>query len=197
MATIHRDVEFLYEVGSLRNVQRGWLQHLATDCASDLEHILRVQLLALALARHEGVGNEELILKMALVHDLAESRTADHSIVQKVYVQEDEERALHDLFAGTSLQHLQEAATLYAARELPQAKIVKDADNLDVDLELKEIEERGHLLPGKWRRFRKMVRDEKLYTESAKRFWDEIQTSDPASWHMTMNKWIAVPTAGR
>jgi putative hydrolase of HD superfamily len=196
MVNIARDIELLYEIGSLRNVQRGWLQHLGTSCASDLEHTMRVMFLALALARREGAGNEELIMKMALVHDIAETRTSDHSIVQKVYVKEDEEAAMHDMLLDTSLSNLEEIAKLYAARECIEAKLVKDADNLDVDLELRELEERGHQLPKKWAMFRKLVRDEKLYTQSAKLFWDEIQSSDPAAWHLTTNKWTKIPTAG-
>ena len=197
MANIARDIELLYEIGSLRNVQRGWMQHLGTSCASDLEHTMRVMFLALALARREGYGNEELIMKMALVHDIAETRTADHSIVQKVYVKENEEAAIHDMLSDTSLSNLEDIAKLYAARESIEAKLVKDADNLDVDLELRELEERGHQLSKKWATFRKLVRDEKLYTQSAKLYWDEIQASDPASWHLTTNKWTKIPNAGR
>lgn len=196
MANIARDIELLYEIGSLRNVQRGWLQHLGTNCASDLEHTMRVMLLALALARREGVGKEELIMKMALIHDIAETRTSDHSIVQKVYVKENEGAAIHDILSDTSLSNLEDVAKLYTVRESIEAKLVKDADNLDVDLELRELEERGHQLPKKWATFRRLVRDEKLYTKSAKLFWDEIQASDPASWHLTTNKWTKIPTAG-
>jgi putative hydrolase of HD superfamily len=197
MTDIFRDIELMYEIGSLRNVQRGWLQHLGTNCASDLEHTMRVMFLALALARREGAGNEELIMKMALVHDIAETRTADHSIVQKVYVEADEESAIHDMLVDTSLSNLENVVKLYCARETIEAKLVKDADNLDVDLELKELQEQGHQLPKKWAVFRKLVRDEKLYTKSAKAFWDEIQASDPSSWHLTTNKWLRMPTAGK
>ena len=62
-----------------------------------------------------------------------------------------------------------------------EAKIVKDADNLEVDIELKELEERGSQLPKKWQAVRRMVRDEKLYTQSAKELWDEIQKADVSS----------------
>jgi len=45
-----RDLELLFEIGSLRHICSGWRQHLATDCANDLEHTVRVAFLALALA---------------------------------------------------------------------------------------------------------------------------------------------------
>ncbi|TSC76779.1 MAG: putative hydrolases of HD superfamily [Parcubacteria group bacterium Gr01-1014_33] len=193
-----RDIEFLFEIGSLRNVERGWKQHLAVDCASDLEHSFRVAFFALILARREGVKNEEKIIKMALVHDLAETRTSDLSYVQKVYVSADEARAAEDLFDGTSLGDLNKNILHeFEARESIEAKIVKDADNLDIDLELKELEERGSKLPKKWGQFRKKVRDEKLYTQSAKKFWDELQKRDVASWHLNANKWLKIPHAGK
>lgn len=198
MATVNRDLEFLFEVGSLRDVPRGWRQHLGMDCASVLEHTVRVVFLALLIARREGFTDEEKILTMALVHDLAETRTSDLSYVQKVYVDTDEARATTDVFAGTSLEDFNsQLLAEFEKRESPAAKIVKDADNLDIDLELRELEERGSKLPAKWRGFRKMVRDEKLYTQAAKDLWDHLQTVDVASWHLTANKWLKLPNAGR
>ncbi len=193
-----RDIEFLFEIGTLRNMDRGWKQHLAMNCASDLEHSFRVALLALMLARREGAKDEEKILKMALVHDLAEARVSDHSYMQKVYVQADEARAAEDLFRGTMLDDLRSKILHeFEERQTIEAKIVKDADNLDIDLELKELEEAGSKLPAKWAETRRKVREEKLYTASAKAFWDEIQGADPAAWHLFSNKWYKVPHAGK
>lgn len=194
----NRDIDFLYEIASLRNVPRGWRQHLGFDVASDLEHTFRLIWLALLISRMEKQGDENLIIKMALVHDVAETRTSDHSYVQKVYVTADESRAADDMFKGTMFGDLREVLSRYEKRDSVEAKIVKDADNLDIDLELKEIEELGSKLPGKWEKAnRRMVRDQKLYTESAKKIWDEIQTSDPSNWHRNMNKWITDPNAGK
>jgi len=193
-----RNIDFMYEIGSLRHVPRGWRQHLGFDVASDLEHTFRLIWLALLISRMEKQGDENLIIKMALVHDVPETRTSDHSYVQKVYVTADEERAANDMFKDTAFADLRVILAKYESRDSIEAKIVKDADNLDVDLELKEIEELGSQLPKKWEKLnRRMVRDEKLYTESAKKIWDEIQQSDPSNWHRNMNKWITDPTAGK
>lgn len=194
----HRDIEFLYEVGSLRNTDRGWLQHLGMPCASVLEHTMRVMWLAMMIGRREGNVDEEKIMKMALVHDIGETRTSDLSYIQKVYVTADEERAVHDLFDGTIVANYEEVSKEYELRLSLEAKIVKDADNLDLDLEMRELQERGHQLPQKWfDNHRRTMRDNKLYTESAKQMWDEIWESDPADWHMQSNKWMKHPNAGR
>ena len=196
MAT-NRDLEFLFEIGSLRNLQRGWRQHFGMDCANDLEHTLRVIWLALILARKEKDVSEEKIIKMALVHDVEETRTTDLSYIQKVYVKADDERAAKDLFEGTALVDFYQVFEEYKGRKSLEAKIVKDADNLEVDMELKELEERGSQLPKKWLAVRRMIRDEKLYTQSAKEMWDEIQKADVASWHLVANKWLKIPEAGK
>ncbi len=195
---MNRDIDFLYEVGSLRNVPRGWRQHLGFDVASDLEHTIRMIWLALIISRMEGKGDENKIIKMALVHDVAETRVSDLSYVQKVYVKADEEKAADDMFDGTIVNDYRKILHEYEERDSIEAKIVKDADNLDVDLELKEIEEMGSKLPQKWTpNNRRLVRDQKLYTESAKKLWDLIQESDPSNWHRNMNKWLTDPNAGK
>ena len=193
-----RDIEFLYELGSLRNIQRGWRQHFGMDVANDLEHTVRVVWLAMLIARMEGVKNEEKIIKMALVHDMAETRVSYHSYVQKVYVQADEHSAANDLFAGTSFEDLNtDTLKEYEERQCIEAKIVKDADNLDVDLEMRELEQKGSKLPSKWMENRALVRNEKLYTESAKKLWDSLNEVDVDSWHMETNKWNRIPDAGK
>lgn len=193
-----RNIEFLFEIGSSHNLQRGWRQHLGMDCANDLEHTLRVIWLALIIARKEKVKNEEKIIKMALVHDVEETRTSDLSYVQKVYVKADGQRAAKDLFNGTVLNDFYESIFKeYEERKSIESKIVKDADNLDVDLELKELEERGSQMRKKWSTFRKKVRNEKLYTRTAKEMWDDIQKADVSSWHLVANKWLKIKKAGK
>ncbi len=199
--SLERNIEFLYEIGTMRNIQRGWRQHLGTDCANVLDHTIRVQWLALILARMETeqgkTVNEDKVLKMALVHDAPETRTSDLSYVQKVYADEKEDKAAHDMFEGTIMADFySDIHKEYHERQSLEAKIVKDADNLDVDFELCELAERGSLLPGKWKGHRQLIRDEKLYTDSAKKLWDNLGKVDVGQWHLNANKWVHIPKAG-
>jgi putative hydrolase of HD superfamily len=184
-----RDLDFLYEIATLRNVPRGWRQHLGMDCASVLEHIVRVAFLALIIARHEK-ADENKVLKMALFHDLPEARVSDLSYVQKVYASADEERATADMLSGTSLEDFTGLFGEEQKRETLEAKIVKDADNLDIDLELRELASIGSPLPEKWKHIRKAVRDKKLFTKTAKKIWYYIQNSEVHAWHLSMNKYL-------
>lgn len=175
-----RDLHFLYQLGSLRHVQRSWRQYFGTDVATDLEHTLRVAFIALMLAKMEGGADEEMILKMALVHDLAESLTGDLTPVQKKYVQINEEQAIHDLFTGTLLEEYIAVLKRYMERVCVESRIVKDADRLDIDLEIRELAVRGHDM-NKWKERRKTIVNE-FSTKSAREFWHAVQDSDPSSW---------------
>ncbi|MGH7141755.1 MAG: HD domain-containing protein, partial [Minisyncoccia bacterium] len=161
----NRDIEFLFEIGSMKNVDRSWSQMLGMKCATNLEHSFRVAFVALLIARREAAAHrakgisEEKILKMALIHDLPEARTQDLHYIGKVYASTNDEKAAADLFAGTTFRDLNEDILHeYERRESFEARAIKDADNLDVDIELKELEERGSALPKKWAANRRIVR---------------------------------------
>ncbi|MDD4988977.1 MAG: HD domain-containing protein [Candidatus Pacebacteria bacterium] len=193
-----KNLQFLFEIGTLRNMQRGWYQHFGMEVASVMEHSMRVVFLALLIARKEGVKNEEKILKMAIAHDLSETRTSDLCYMQKVYVEEDDKRAIHDLFSGTIFSDFDEKILKeYKERKTIEAKIVKDADNLDIDIELKELEERGSKLPAKLQPTREFVRKTKFYTKTAKKLWDAVQKENISEWHLHTNKWYKIKNAGK
>ena len=70
----------------------------------------------------------------------------------------------------------------YEKRDSIEAKIVKDADFLDIDLEIKEQEVRGNKIGDGWKNMRLKI-FKKLYTKTAKEIWKAIQTSNPHDWH--------------
>lgn len=180
-----KDLDFFYEIGCLRHIQRTWRQFLNPDFQNLTEHILRVTWVALTIARYEGVDNAEKIMKMALVHDLSESRSVDSNYISRQYVERFEEAAIKDTMAGTAL--FEEFLSIwreYEERTCIEAKIVKDADTLDVDLELKEQEFRGIRLGDDTLAGRQYVAQHKLFTETAKEFFYAIQESNPNDWHV-------------
>lgn len=78
-----KDLDFLYEMGCIRFIQRTWKHFLNADFQNLAEHHFRVAWIALMLAKLEKAQNADKILKMALVHDLAESRTGDVNYLQR------------------------------------------------------------------------------------------------------------------
>ncbi len=186
--TRKRDIELLFEIGCLRYMPRSWKRFFNPDVANNSEHTLRVTWIAWLLSEHEGIGNKEKIIKMALSHDLAESRTGDADYLSRQYVERKETKAIDDIAKNTVFE--KELTILwneYEKRTTPEAKIVKDADNLDVELELVEQEAQGHSIGKLWNNQRKRLVYPKLYTKSAKKLWDKIHESKVNDWHLKAN----------
>lgn len=179
-----RDLEFLFEIGCLRFVQRTWRQFLNPNFANLSEHTLRVIWIALTIAKHEKVEDTAKVIKMALVHDLSESRSVDVHYVSRQFADRHEEEALENTLEKTAVED--EYMSLwreYEKRDCIEAKIVKDADNLDVDFELKEQEARGFTLKHDIQSMRNHVGATKLYTKTAQKMWKQIQKANPNDWH--------------
>lgn len=186
---INRDLNFFYEIGCLRHIQRTWKQFLNPDFQNLSEHMLRVVWIALTLAEYVEESGEKVdrtrLIKMAIVHDLSESRSVDSHYVSRQYVERFEAEAVNDTLEGTSVEAEFKALWHeYEKRECIESKIVKDADTLDVDIELKEQEFRGLRLGDDTLEGRMYVAQEKLHTEAAREFFYAIQESNPNDWHV-------------
>lgn len=178
-----RDLQLLFELGTLRFVPRTWNQFHDPKFANVSEHVFRMLWIALVLAKREGADSGK-VLRMTLVHDITESRTGDVHTLSRYYVQRDEKRALADMLAGTSMAgEAEELMREYRERTTLEAKVVKDADLLDVDLELRELAATGGKYPKKWDEKRRHVADHELLTDSGRKLWQEIQTADPYDWY--------------
>jgi 5'-deoxynucleotidase YfbR-like HD superfamily hydrolase len=74
----HEDLlEFLRNAGDLKMIPRtGWVQAGIKEPESVADHSFRMTLLAMVLSDQMGLDTEKVV-RMALIHDLAESRTGD------------------------------------------------------------------------------------------------------------------------
>ncbi len=180
-----RDLELMFEISAFRNLPRAWVHWLSPHAANHAEHSFRVALYALMISFAEKKGNHEKILKMALLHDLPESRCTDVDHLQRQYVKRDEELAIKDMFAQTVLE--KEAAKLlkeYKERKTIEAQIVKDADLIDVDIEFREIITAGSVMHKKHLSKRRVGVVTKMYTKTARALFDQIHKADPNDWHL-------------
>ena len=165
-------------------MDRVWKHFYNPDVANNAEHTFNVAWIALTLAKMEGITNHEKILKMALLHDIPESRCGDVHYLSRQYVIRKEDEAIKDIFAGTV--HEDEIWSLWREfedRKTLEAKVVKDADNLDVELELRDQEFRGHMMAKTLRGPRNKALYPKLFTKSAKAMWKDVQKANPHDWH--------------
>ncbi|HSD55552.1 MAG TPA: HD domain-containing protein [Candidatus Saccharimonadales bacterium] len=180
------DVNFLFEMGNIRLIDRMWRRFHTTSFANLADHHFRVFWIAMTIAAHEKDVDTGKIAKMALVHDIAESRAGDVDYLARQYVERNEKLAIEDMLQGTGLEaEFYALWEEYEARESLESKIVKDADNLDVDFELAEQAADGNGLKELWKDNRNFVAKSKLYTDTAKRLYEQLEKSNPHDWHNT------------
>lgn len=183
--SLTRDLDFLYEVGTLRFANRTWNQFLNPNSQNLTEHTLRVIWIALILAKHEGVTDTAKVIKMAIVHDVSESRSVDVNYVSRQYADRHEDKAIADTLGGTALsEEFLPIWEEYEHRESLESKIVKDADHLDVDLELKELEAMGNSLGKALMPSREQDLETRFFTKTAQAMWRALRDSDPHHWHL-------------
>lgn len=179
----NRNIEFLYEIGALRYIPRSWRQFLNKNFANQSEHMFRVAWIAMIIAQKENADINKVI-KMALIHDVGESRNTDTNYLTKMYTTRDDDKALQDILQGVAIEH--EFLTLfqeYKERKTLEARIVKDADQLDVDFELQEQYANGVKVKEDFQTYREKV-FEQLFTATAKDMWTSLKESNPHDWHV-------------
>ncbi len=182
---MNRDTQLLFEMGALRRMPRQWFRFFgAADLQNITEHTFRVAWIALVLATREKAGDTGKVVKLALVHDAVESRSTDVDYLSRQYVDRNEGKAAKDIFQDTTLaDEFTKLWKEYEVRETIEAKIVKDADLLDQDMEMREQTALGVPMERLWKEDRRKVVREKLHTKAATDLWDEIYASDPYDWH--------------
>jgi putative hydrolase of HD superfamily len=139
-------LSILTDLQRLKRLDRtGWvLRGLAPGAESVAAHTFGVACAAMMLAdevRARGVEvNVERVLRLALLHDLAEARTGDMPRTMAKYYgaearREAEGAAFEDLIAGLGAEQREEYASLHAEyeeRASVEARLVKAADIVDL-----------------------------------------------------------------
>jgi putative hydrolase of HD superfamily len=182
-------VNFLFEVGILKNTPRSGYQFLGSGSESVAEHSFRVAVIAYLLAKNEPEADMRKVLLMSLSHDFHEARTGDHNYVNKRYVTVDEDKAVRDL--AQELPFGQEIVSLideFNTRETLEARLSQDADQLDFILELKRQLDLGNKLAAEWMRYAV----KRLITDFAKELADEITKTGSSDWWFEKNEdlWV-------
>lgn len=144
-------VDFLFETGILSKTPRSGFHFLGSGQQSVAEHINRVVFIGYALASLEPGVNVEKVLKMCLLHDLAEGRVSDLNYVHQKYTERHEAKAIADLTESLPFgQDMRATLKEYEERQTTEAILAKDADNLEWILALKEQLDIGNARAGSW-----------------------------------------------
>jgi len=177
-----RDIaDLLFEAKFLKEIPRSGFQFLGAGRESVAEHSFMTVFIAFVLSAMEPDIDAQKLVAMCIVHDLPESRIGDLNNVQKVYVRADEPRALEDL-GGTSSLKADIAGLLseFNGGQSPEAKLARDADQLGLILELKDLIDKGYAPAKKWLPY---VLD-RLQTASGKQVAEEILATERDRWWM-------------
>jgi putative hydrolase of HD superfamily len=136
----------------LNRTPRSGLQFLGSGEQSVAEHTYRMMHVAFVLARMslERI-DEPHLLHLVLFHDLPKARTGDHNHMNSKYVTEDLSKVLED--GAREWPNGDEIAAYiheFEAGETTEARLAKDADQLEWLLVLKEQADLGNPHVDEW-----------------------------------------------
>ncbi len=143
-------LSILREVQILKEVDReGWKHRGITNPESVADHTLGVAFLVMMMAEGEDLDVEKA-LKMAMLHDLPESRVGDISHHSPKYPDKVrlEEEAAQEIFEGLFDYH--KLCQEYSKGESPEARLVKAADKLELLAQALKYEIKGHEVSDFW-----------------------------------------------
>jgi len=187
---LKRLANLFIEAGTLKKIARSHRQQFYTDDLSDniAAHSFRVTLIASCIAEILNADVEKVLI-MSLFHDFGEIRSGDQNWVQKRYVKVLDQQIMTDqigdLISGNRFYNF---GIEYEEMESIEAKIVKDADNLEQLLLEKEYFEKGVKIAGDWMKSPSKIT--RLNTDIAKELAELIITSPISDWwsHLWTNK---------
>jgi putative hydrolases of HD superfamily len=141
----------LFEVRILKDIVRSGYAFLGSGKESIAEHSFMTAFICFAMAKMDPDIDCEKLVTMALVHDLAETRTGDLNYVEKKYCKVNEEKAISHLIKhipfGNDIKTLVDE---FNSGETKEAKLANDADQISFILELKKLNDLGSKGPEKW-----------------------------------------------
>lgn len=176
---LKRLAEFLFEAGMLKKTPRTGYQFLGSGGESVADHSFRTTVIGYVLCSMNPEADSNRVVLMCLFHDLPEARTADHNYVNKRYTRVDEKKAVEDQVKGLAFgEDIQKLVEEFNSCDSLEAQIAKDADQLDLILELKEQLDSGNPNASEWLSF--AVR--RLVTNTAKDLAQEILTGHSTDW---------------
>jgi putative hydrolase of HD superfamily len=147
---LQRIVDFFHEAGMLRFTPRTGYQFLGSGKENVAEHSFRAAVIGWTLARMAGADAPRTAL-LCLFHDLHEARTGDFNYVNRIYNTTLPRKALEDALFGTGLA--EDVLSLWDELEnaaCPEARLARDADSLDLLLNLKRELDLGNKSAAAW-----------------------------------------------
>jgi len=170
---------FIYETNIHSKTPRSGFWFLGSGAQSVAEHLFHTTMIAYALSHLEPQVDKHKVLLMALFHDIGEGRTSDHNYVHQRYGRLAEVEAVSDI--SKSIPFGDEIFELFKEeqdRKSLEAKLVKDADQLEWIATLRGEEVKGNIKAREWIN----IALKRLKTGSAKKVGKVLVSTHPDSW---------------
>jgi len=143
-------LDFFKIAANLKNISRqGWIDKLSLDSPESVaDHSYSMAIMSMVISDLEDY-NSEKILKMVLLHDLAESKIGDYTPdqISKEKKKEMENKAFFEIVSnlpdGVRTQYLK-IWQEYQENNSPESKIVHQIDRLEMVLQAKLYQKEGH-----------------------------------------------------
>jgi putative hydrolase of HD superfamily len=180
--------DFIYEMGIHQKTPRSGLWFLGSGTQSVADHLFRVAMIAYALCYLTPKADKSKVLLMALVHDIGEGRVSDLNYVHQKYGRLAEAHAVADIARSVPFgQEIEELFTEEQARLTVEAKLVKDADQLEWIATLRAEQEKGNTKAGKW----VAIGYKRLKTPAGKALGKLLISTHPDKWWFDeSDKWF-------
>ncbi len=136
--------EFFHRIEELKRIYRsGWLRHKIPEPETVADHTFRVAFMAMILGDMMDADSLKL-LRMALIHDLAEVMAGDitpHDGISREEKQRREEEGLRELLGDIpNCSSYIDLWREYEEQESKEAKILKNIDKLEMALTAMEYQ---------------------------------------------------------
>lgn len=179
MSDLKNIANFLFEAGNLAKTPRSFHPVLGSGSQSVAEHINRTCYVGYALAKLHGEADSDIVIRMCLFHDFAESRVSDLNYIHQKYVDRHEDQVIAELAKTLSFgSDIETTVGEYQKRESIEAQLAKDADNLEYIVSLKEQMDIGNKRAEEW--IPSAVK--RLKTDVAQRLVEVILETDSSDW---------------
>ncbi|HYA86967.1 MAG TPA: HD domain-containing protein [Nitrospirota bacterium] len=170
---------FLFEAGMLKRTPRSGFQFLGSGAETVAEHIFRTTYIGYTLGKLVMDVNVDRVVKMCLFHDLPEARTGDLNYVNKKYVEADEKKAVADLVQTLPFgDEIRDLILEFSEGKTEEAKLARDADQIEMILALKEYKDLGNKYADEWLAFSL----KRLQTDVGRELSKTILETDSSLW---------------
>lgn len=178
---------FLIELRALKFIPRASFCYLKGPIKENIiEHCFFTTLIGWTLAKLEG-ADEDKVIKMCLLHDMAETRGGERSLINKFYAQTlDELRIVKEISKADNLEDFEIVPIFkeFWGQKTKEAQLAQDADILSQMMWEKECLDIGNKKAQKWIDFSLS----RLKTKSGKKLGKIVKETDSDDWWMEIVK---------